>query len=132
MYAYKQQIQYNDPQSVPQRAVPSRRMVSKPVCKKIKAKKKKNVLVEFLRFIATISFLSSFAIFILPTSYNSLVKQVFYPTKLNTVISDSNVMGKENPAYSRKIDLLSLAFPINNYLYNLSLYCRRLYFFYEK
>lgn len=118
MYAYKQQIQYNYPQSVPQRAVPSRRMVSKPVCKKIKAKKKKNVLVEFLRFIATISFLSTFAIFVLPTSYNSLVKQVFYPTKLNTVISDSNVMGKENPAYSRKIDLLSLAFPINNYLYN--------------
>ena len=118
MYAYKQQIQYNYPQSVPQRAVPSRRMASKPVCKKIKAKKKKNVLVEFLRFIATISFLSSFAIFVLPTSYNSLVKQVFYPTKLNTIISDSNVMGKENPAYSRKIDLLSLAFPINNYLYN--------------
>ncbi len=85
--------------------------------KKVKAKKK-NVFLEFLRLIVSISFLSAFAIFVLPTSYNSLIKQVFYPTDLSVKTEFKNTMATHNPAYSSDVNLYSIANPTINYLHN--------------
>ena len=117
MYAYKQQFQYDYPHALPQRTARKKPLVLKNTKKKIKPKKK-NVILEFFRFLVTISFLSAFAIFILPTAYNSLIKQVFYPSNLHTSIGYEDLLLKENPAYSKTINLYSLAFPISNYLNN--------------
>lgn len=97
--------------------MPQRRVVKKRVPKKIK-QRKRNPIIEFIRFITTISFLSAFAIYILPTSYNCLIKQVFNPTKLPTVTEFKNSMADSNPAYSHKINLQTIAFPTTKYLYN--------------
>ena len=74
--------------------------------------------MELFRLLVNLSFLSAFAVFVLPTSYNTLIKQVFYPTKLDTEIGYKNVLAKENPAYSTSVNLYSLAFPTVNYLSN--------------
>lgn len=116
MYAYKQQIQTR-----PLHAVPQRKVVTAPqrvVKKKIKPKKKPNVIVEFFRLVVTLSVLFAMAFFVLPTAYNSLVKQVFYPTKLSTETGYRNVMGMSNPALSTSVNLASVVFPVVNYVNN--------------
>ena len=113
MYAYKQQIQTR-----PLHTVPQKRTVSRPIVrKKIKPKKKKNLFLEFFRTLITLSLLSLFIVFVHPTAYNSLIKQVFYPTKLQTKINYPKAMIK-NPAYEASINLYSLAHPITNYIHN--------------
>ena len=116
MYAYKQQIQAR-----PLHAVPQRRVVTAPkpvVRKKIKAKKKRNIFVEFFRLIVTLSFLSAFVYFVFPSAYHSLIKQVFYPTKVSTEVEYRNDMKVVNPAYSTSVDLYTLAQPITKYVHN--------------
>lgn len=116
MYAYKQQIQAR-----PLHAVPQRRVVTAPkpvVRKKIKAKKKRNIFVEFFRLIVTLSFLSAFVYFVFPSAYHSLIKQVFYPTKVSTEVEYRNDMKVVNPAYSTSVDLYTLAQPITKYIHN--------------
>ena len=83
MYAYRQQIQTRPLHIVPQHYVERPKVAPKTVRKNIK-RKKKNHILEFFRFITTISLLSLFGIFVLPTTYNSLIKQVFSPTDLST------------------------------------------------
>ena len=66
----------------------------------------------------SISFLLAFGIFILPTSFNALVKQVVAPTDLSIKTEYNNVMNSENPAYSTSVNLYSIANPISNYIHN--------------
>ena len=108
MYAYREQTQRREMYVVPPNTVQKRHVVKKRIHKKIKVKKK-NPLIEFIRLLVTLSFLSSFAIFVLPTSYNSLIKQVFYPTDLNTKVEYSNIMKSENPAFNTSINLYTVA-----------------------
>ena len=118
MYAYRQEIQARPLRVVPQHYVERPKVAPKKNKKKINLKKKKPI-IEFFRFLSTISLLSLFGIFILPTAYNSLIKQVFYPTNLSTKISYENMMLKnENPAYDTSVNLYSLANPVSNYIHN--------------
>ena len=116
MYAYKQQIQ-----AKPLHAVPQRRVVTapKPVLrKKAKVKKKRNIFVEFFRQVVTLSFLSAFIYFVFPSAYHSLIKQVFYPSKIPTNASYKNSMTISNPSNSTSVNLYTLANPITNYINN--------------
>ena len=114
MYAYKQQAQIR-----PLHAVPQRTPVTRPIVRKKKVvKKKKNPILTFLKMSVCLSFLGAYATFVMPTAYNGLIRQVFYPTKLPTQIEYKNTMHKEDPAYSSSINLYSLANPITNYVHN--------------
>ena len=116
MYAYRQQIQTRPLHVVPQHKVERPKVVRKKQVKKVK---KKNPLLEIFRFLVILSFLSLFGVFIQPTAYNMLIKQVFYPTKLPTKISyENSMLENKNPAYDRSINLYSIANPITKYLHN--------------
>lgn len=117
MYAYRQQVQTRPMHVVPNRYVEQPRTVKKVKPKKVKAKKR-NIFLELFRFIVTISFLGAFGVFVLPTSYNILVKQVFYPTNLSLKTEYKNTMASENPAYSTSVNLYSIANPVANYIHN--------------
>ena len=116
MYAYKEQRELRrDLYAVPQKRVVTRPQVTKKP--KLRARKKKNFFVELFRLIVTLSMLSAFAVFVLPVSYNTLIKQVFYPKNVKTSVGYQNDFLK-NPAYNTSINLYSLANPVSNYLYN--------------
>ena len=115
MYAYKQQVQRTDIYAVPKRT--STNPVKKTK-KKLKQAKRKNPIVEFFRLVVTLAFLMSFGIFILPTSYNLLVKQVAYPDRLNTTAMYQNKMSVEDPAFSTSVNLYGMASPTSRYISN--------------
>ena len=118
MYAYRQQIQHTRPlHVVPEHRVTRPSSAPKISRKRVKAKKK-NIFLEFFRTLVSISFLSAFAIFILPTSYNTLIKQVFTPTDFSIKSEYKNSMATQNPAYSSNVNLYSIANPTINYLHN--------------
>lgn len=113
MYAYKQQTQVRTLHAVP------KRRASVPVRKVKKAKvKKKNFLLELFRSLVVLTFLAAFGVLVLPTSYNSLIKQVFYPSKIVSETGYKNVMPKSNPAFSTSVNLYSIANPVTNYVSN--------------
>ena len=115
MYAYKQQVQRTNLYAVPQRKIG---YVSKKPAIKTKQKKHKNPIIELFRLTITLAFLFSFGIFIFPTSYNSLIKQVFYPKTINTSVNFENTMLKMNPAFDTTINLRSVACPTVKYINN--------------
>ena len=111
MYAYREQLQTTrNLYAVPQKRVVTRPQIRKntPVKRKVKQKKKTNLFIELLRSIVTLTFLSAFAVFILPTSYNRLIKQVFHPTNLNLKSGYENTMAKEDPAFNTSVNLYSI------------------------
>lgn len=118
MYAYRQQTQYRPLHVVPQHQVEKPVLAPKIYRKKRKVEKKSNHLLEFFRFITTISFLSAFAVFILPTSFNVLIKQVVAPTDFSIQTEYKNTLAEENPAYSTSVNLYSIANPVTNYIHN--------------
>lgn len=114
MYAYKQQSQVRQLQALPQR-----RLVQPNVVRKKKViKKKKNLFAELFRTVLLLSFLSLFVVFVHPTAYNCLIKQVFFPDKLPTVTGFTNTMKTQNPCYRTEVDLYRLANPVTNYIHN--------------
>ena len=116
MYAYRQNTQVRPLHAVPQRKGTATNVVSHRI-KKAKVKKKRNLFLEVFRFIVVMTFLVAFAVFVLPTSYNSLIKQVFYPFKINTRVNYNDIL-KTNPAYATDVNLYSMAFPTVNYINN--------------
>lgn len=118
MYAYRQQIQTRTLHVVPQRHVERTNLAPKNIRKKVKIKKK-NPIIEFFRFLVVISLLSAFGVFVLPSAYNSLIKQVFSPTNLSIKTHYENVMlENKNPAYDTSINLYSISNPLTKYLHN--------------
>ena len=104
MYAYKQQAQVR-----PLPVAPQKRVVTKPrVQKKAKKIKKQNPIIEFFRLLSTLAFLSAFIVFVHPTAYNSLIKQVFYPTKSMVKTEYNNSMNDKN-IYNTDVNLYNLA-----------------------
>ena len=87
MYAYKQQFVENDLYTNIPRKVVSRPIKNKSLSKKVKKKNKKNIFLEFIRSFICVALLCAYAYFIHPTAYNSLIKQVFIPTKIKTDMS---------------------------------------------
>ena len=114
LYAYRQQTQVRTLHAIPQR-----RVVTSPVVrKKPKVKKKKNFFIEFFRSVVSLTFLASFAVFVFPSAYNGLIKQVFYPDSNLTTAGYRNVMATMNPAVYSDVNLYSLANPVTNYVHN--------------
>ena len=114
MYAYRQQTQVRTLHAVPQRKV----VTSPVVRKKPKLKKKKNFFVEFFRSIVSLAFLSAFIVFVYPTAYNALIKQVFYPHQSMTEAGFKNKMSMRNPVVESNVNLYTLANPVTKYLHN--------------
>ena len=114
LYAYKQQTQLQPVYNEPQR----RQYRHTTVRKKIKTKKKNNPVVEFIRLVVTLTFLSAYGIFIFPTAYHNLIKQVFYPDLIKTETDFQNTMAYENPCHKTSVELYSIAYPAVNYLNN--------------
>ena len=112
MYAYKQQILREDIYAVPKRVAHVRQ---KP---RIIKRKKINPIVEYFRLFVTLSFLFAFAIFILPTSYHNLVKQVFYPSTIKTITGYQNSLSDKNPFANKGVNLYSISNPVVNYIHN--------------
>ena len=95
LYAYRQQIQTRTLHVV------SDRPVQNPIApkrKNIRPKKKKNLFLELFRSMVTLTFLSAFIVFVHPTVFNSLIKQVFMPTNIKTVAQYNGMNNIENPA----------------------------------
>lgn len=115
MYAYRQQIQTRTLHVV------SDRPVQNPIApkrKNIRPKKKKNLFLELFRSMVTLTFLSAFIVFVHPTVFNSLIKQVFMPTNIKTVAQYNGMNNIENPALKTDVDLYKMANPVTNYIYN--------------
>ena len=93
-------------------------MSSPVVRKKPVVKKKKNPIIEFLRMSVCLAFLSAYILFVFPSAYHSLIKQVFMPEIVPTTTNFNNSMKSKNPAYSTVVDLHKMAFPVTNYLHN--------------
>ena len=117
MYAYRQQIPERHLQVVPKNRYAQKHTSAKVLKKKHKVKKK-NLIVEIFRFIVSISFLLAFGFFVLPYSFNTLTKQVFFPTNLSLNTSYSNIMEHSNPAYDTSVNLYSIVNPVANYIHN--------------
>lgn len=113
MYAYREQVQYRQLHAVPQR-----RTTAPSVVRKKKLKKKQNPLVYLFRITLVLSFFSAFIVFVHPTAFNSLIKQVFYPSKIPTTTGFKNTMKTQNPAYRTDVNLYSIANPVTNYIHN--------------
>jgi beta-lactamase class A len=114
LYAYRQQSQVRTLHAVPQR-----QLVTPPVVrKKPKQKKKKNFFLEIFRLVISLAFLSAFIVFVFPTSYNALIKQVFYPRTDFTISGYQNIMKTQNPTYNSTVNLYTLANPVTKYVHN--------------
>ncbi len=117
MYAYRQQVQIKPLHVVPQRKVEQPIRPKRILGKKVKPKK--NPIIEIFRFITTVSLLSAFGIFIQPTAYNTLIKQVINPTDFSTNIGYKNSMlENQNPTFDTSINLYTISNPITKYLHN--------------
>lgn len=113
MYAYRQQAELRVV-----RAVPQRRVVHPHVVKKKAKIKKVNPIIQLFRMMVVLAFLAAYVVLVFPTAYNSLIKQVFFPTQIPMQKGYKNVMAKENPCYSTDVNLYTLANPVTNYVYN--------------
>ena len=121
MYAYQQQ-KTTGPRRL--HVVPDRRA---QVIKHVK--KKRNPIIELFRFGVVTAFLLSFAYFVFPTSFNRLIKNVFFPVKIPVSTSEQyNMASLENLSqvdagrYAIKkpvmADIYSIVNPVTNYLSN--------------
>jgi len=116
LYAYNQQVQRrNDLYAVPARQKTVR--IQKIKHKQIK-KKKQSVIARIFNLIVTLAFLFSFGIYVYPTCFNNLIKQIVHPFSLNTSTGYVNNVVNENPAYNSQINLRSIALPTQKYINN--------------
>jgi beta-lactamase class A len=114
LYAYRAQTQSKKLQAVPQRKKQQIHIVHK----KQQSKRKKNSVLEFFRLSVTLTFLIGFGMFIFPTAYHDLIKQVFYPDTIPTSAGYQNTMSTQNPATKTDVNLYQLANPVTNYIHN--------------
>lgn len=97
-------------------AVPNKRVTQ--VKRKRVVKKNSNPLLELFRTIVVFSCLSAFACFIVPPTYNRLIKQVFYPDTIPVRTNGTYNMAQKNFKSSSAVDMYSIANPITNYISN--------------
>ena len=113
MYAYQQQQK-------PERrlhVVPDKKRRAKVLPKPAKHKRINPVLV-FIRLVVSLAFLSVFMYFVFPTSFNNLIRQVFFPQKLPATTAPTAGMAYKNWTKPVAADIYSIANPITNYLSN--------------
>ncbi|MCQ2738990.1 MAG: class A beta-lactamase-related serine hydrolase [bacterium] len=112
MYAYKQ---VSEKTSL--HAVPNYRNITRPTLQKEKINKK-NKLFELYRFLVCFLFLLAFATIVFPKTYNTLIKQVFYPTTYKIHTHYKNGMLNNGKINNSSINLYKIYSPTVNYLYN--------------
>lgn len=120
MYAY--QHKKNEPRKLHVVQNKNRKTVS---FNRTSSTKRKNYVLENIKAFIMVSFLVGLAFLIVPTTYNRLIKQVFFPENIKVNIGEmSNLLNSQNlkPAAA---DMYSIANPITNYLSN-DLYKNRL------
>ena len=110
MYAYQ-------PQRVEERRLhvvpPRRRVKLQPV-----KKKRTNPVLAFFRLIISIAFLCAFIYFVFPTSFNNLIRQVFFPQRVSVSLNTPQGMAYKNLTNTAGADIYSIANPVTNYLSN--------------
>ena len=113
MYAYQQQQK-------PERrlhVVPDKKRRARVLPKPAKHKRINPVLV-FIRLVVSLAFLSVFMYFVFPTSFNNLIRQVFFTQKLPATTAPTAGMAYKNWTKPVAADIYSIANPITNYLSN--------------
>lgn len=110
MYAYQ-------PQRVEERRLhvvpPRRRVKLQPV-----KKKRTNPVLAFFRLIISIAFLCAFIYFVFPTSFNNLIRQVFFPQRVSVSLNTPQGMAYKNLTNTAGADIYSISNPVTNYLSN--------------
>ena len=85
--------------------------------KKVVKRKKMNPIFYLARLLFVSVLLSAFVYFVCPISFNRLVKQVFFPDKIN--FSETQINGAAYKDFQPKgADIYSIAMPTVNYLNN--------------
>ena len=124
MYAYNRYNQQPQQREMPHLyVVPERQNVryTRPVKyvqpKKIK-KKKVNPIVYAIRLSIVFSLLSAYMYFIFPTCFNNLIKNVFFPPKVEMNTKMPHGLAYKNMKDIGSVDLYAFANPTSNYLSN--------------
>ncbi len=87
--------------------------------------KRKPSVLENIKTFIIVSFLAGLAFLIVPTSYNRLIKQVFYPDNIKVNVGEMDNLINSQNLKPVAADMYSIANPITNYLSN-DLYKNRL------
>lgn len=87
--------------------------------------KRKSSVLENIKTFIIVSFLAGLAFLIVPTSYNRLIKQVFYPDNIKVNVGEMDNLINSQNLKPVAADMYSIANPITNYLSN-DLYKNRL------
>ena len=87
--------------------------------------KRKSTVLENIKTFIIVSFLVGLAFLIVPTSYNRLIKQVFYPDNIKVNVGEMDDLINSQKLKPVAADMYSIANPITNYLSN-DLYKNRL------
>ena len=87
--------------------------------------KRKSSVLENIKTSIIVSFLAGLAFLIVPTSYNRLIKQVFYPDNIKVNVGEMDNLINSQNLKPVAADMYSIANPITNYLSN-DLYKNRL------
>ena len=79
---------------------------------------KTNPIVNFFRLCTVVSFLCVFMYYVFPTSFNRLIKNVFFPENIPISTKAPRNLAMKPLQKPVKADLYSIAFPVTNYLSN--------------
>ena len=119
LYAYRKVQQQSNLYVVPERTgINPRRAYRQAPKKQVRKKKKVNLFVKLIRMIIAFSFLGAYMYFVFPTSFNNLIKQVAFPSKVEMNTEKMQGLAFKNADNIDSVDLNSLANPTTNYLSN--------------
>ena len=111
MYAYKQVREERILHVVPKRT-PNRRTVRRV------QKKKTNPVLHLFRMLVIFSFLSAYMYYIFPTSFNNLIKQVFWKTDVHASVKNLPTMASAKFSEQNAVDMYKISHPTANYISN--------------
>ena len=86
--------------------------------KQVIRKKKVNPIVQLFRLTILFSILSAYMYYVFPVSFNNLVKQILFPTKININTETMQGLAFKNTNNINGADLYSMTNPLTNYVNN--------------
>lgn len=122
MYAYQEQPQRYEERKL--RVVPDNYRAKTPKVKKVK-RAKISPFVIFLRNVVLFSFFAVYITFVFPTTFNNVIKQVFFPTTIKMSVKEKPGLMVKKPVSYAGADMYSILQPTVNYVNN-DLYKNRL------
>ena len=121
MYAYQRQAKRKEHANLyvvpPRERINHIRKTSQPRTKQVK-KKKINPILYIIRLAIALSLMSLYMYFIFPTSFNNLIKNVFFPPKVKMNTSMPKGYAFKDMKNQNGADLYSISVPTANYLSN--------------